>query len=48
VADILLSAGLAPTFGKYGITDVVRGQIGSQTWLLDQLGSIEDCAEALL
>jgi transketolase len=48
VADILLSAGLAPTFGKYGITDVLRGQIGSQAWLLDQLGSIEDRAEALL
>jgi transketolase len=48
VADVLLSAGLAPAFGKYGITEAVRGQIGSQAWLLDQLGSIEDRAEALL
>jgi transketolase len=48
VADALLVAGLAPRFGKYGVTAALRGQIGSQTWLLDRLGPIEDCAEALL
>ena len=48
VADALLTNGLAPRFAKYGITDVLRGQIGSQNWLLDQLGSIEDHAAALL
>ena len=48
VADALLSAGLAPRFGKYGVTDELRGQIGSQAWLLDRLGRIEDHAAALL
>jgi transketolase len=48
VADALLTTGLAPRFAKYGITDALRGQIGSQNWLLDRLGSIEDHAAALL
>ena len=48
VADALLTAGLAPRFAKYGITEALRGQIGSQNWLLDRLGSIEDHAAALL
>lgn len=48
VADALLTAGLAPRFGKFGVTDALRGQIGSQAWLLDRLGPIEDRAEALL
>ena len=48
VADILLTAGLVPRFGKYGVTDALHGKIGSQTWLLDRLGPIEDHAAALL
>lgn len=48
VADVLITTGLAPRFAKYGITDALRGQIGSQNWLLDRLGSIEDHAAALL
>lgn len=48
VADTLLTAGAAPRFGKFGITEALRGQIGSQRWLLDRLGPIEDHAAALL
>jgi transketolase len=48
VADTLMSAGLSPRFGKFGVTDALRGQIGSQSWLLERLGPIEDRAEALL
>ncbi len=48
VAEVLLAAGLAPRFGKYGVTDALRGQIGSQAWLLDRLGPVEDHAMALL
>ena len=48
VAEMLLMAGLAPRFAKFGVTDALRGKIGSQTWLLDSLGSIEDHARALL
>jgi len=48
VAEALLMAGLAPRFGKYGVTGALRGRIGSQSWLLDQLGSVEDHAQELL
>jgi len=48
VAEALLLAGQAPRFGKFGITDALRGRIGSQSWLLDALGAIEDHAQALL
>jgi transketolase len=48
VAEALLAAGIVPRFGKFGVTDALRGQIGSQAWLLDQLGPIEDHAVALL
>jgi transketolase len=48
VAEALLMAGRAPRFGKYGVTDSLRGRIGSQTWMLDTLGSVEDHAQALL
>ena len=48
VADVLMESGLHPRFGKYGITDALRGQVGSQSWLLDQMASIEDRAVALL
>lgn len=48
VAEVLISAGLAPKFGKYGVTDALRRQIGSQSWLIDRLGCIEDHAAALL
>jgi transketolase len=48
VAEALLMAGLAPRFAKFGVTDALRGRIGSQSWLLDTLGSIEDHAQALL
>ena len=48
VAEVLLAAGLCPRFGKYGVTDALRGQIGGQSWLLDRLGPLEDHAAALL
>ena len=48
VAEVLVGAGLASRFGKYGVTEALRGRIGSQAWLLDQLGPIEDHAERLL
>ncbi|WP_421988553.1 transketolase family protein [Roseococcus sp.] len=48
VAEVLLAAGLCPRFGKFGVTDALRGQIGSQSWLLDRLGPVEDHAAALL
>ncbi len=48
VADALMMAGLAPRFGKFGVTNALRGRIGSQTWLLDTLGSVEDHAQALM
>ena len=48
VAEVLVGAGLAPRFGKYGVTEALRGRSGSQAWLLDQLGPIEDHAERLL
>jgi len=48
VAETLLLAGQAPRFGKFGVTNALRGQIGSQSWLLDRLGAIEDHARALL
>ncbi len=48
VAEALLLAGLAPRFAKYGITEALLGRIGTQDWLLDQLGSVEDHARALL
>jgi transketolase len=48
VADALMLAGLAPRFGKFGVTNALRGRIGSQTWLLDTLGSVEDHAQALM
>jgi transketolase len=48
VADALLAGGVALRFGKYGVTDALRRQIGSQDWLLDRLGPIEDHAAALL
>ena len=48
VAEALLMSGLAPRFGKFGVTDGLRKQIGSQSWLLDSLGAVEDHAQALL
>jgi transketolase len=48
VAEMVLMAGLSPRFAKHGVTDALRGRIGSQSWLLDRLGSIEDHAQALL
>ena len=48
VAESLLMAGMAPRFGKFGVTEALRGRIGSQSWLLDTLGTIEDHAKALL
>jgi transketolase len=48
VAEALLMAGQAPRFGKFGVLDALRGRIGSQSWLLDSLGAIEDHAQALL
>jgi transketolase len=48
VADVLLGAGRAPRFAKWGVTEALRGQIGSQAWLLDRLEPIEDAAARLL
>ena len=48
VAEALLMGGHAPRFGKFGVTDALRKQIGSQSWLLDSLGAVEDHAQALL
>jgi transketolase len=48
VAESLLAAGKLPRFAKFGVTDALRGKIGSQSWLLDTLGRIEDHAKALL
>lgn len=48
VAEALLMGGHAPRFGKFGVTDALRGRIGSQSWLLDALGSVEHHAQALL
>jgi transketolase len=48
VAEALLMGGCAARFGKFGVTDALRKQIGSQAWLLDRLGSVEDHAQALL
>lgn len=48
VAEALLMSGRAPRFGKFGVTDALRGKIGSQSWLLDRLGAVEDHAQALL
>ena len=48
VAETLLMAGLAPRFGKFGVTDALRGRVGGQSWLLDTLGAVEDHAQALL
>lgn len=48
VADALLEAGLFTRFGKYGVTPEIFGQVGSQGWLLSQLGSIADRACSLL
>lgn len=48
VADALLDMGLAPRFGKFGVTEALRGEIGTQSWLLAKLGSIAERAQALL
>jgi transketolase len=48
VAEALLAGGFSPRFGKFGVTDELRGRIGSQSWLLDTLGPVEDHAQALL
>lgn len=48
VAETLLMTGRPVRFGKFGVTDALRGQIGSQSWLLDQLGAIADHAQRLL
>ena len=48
VAEALTLSSAATRFGKFGITDDLRGRIGSQSWLIDRLGSIADRATALL
>ena len=48
VADALLEAGFSPRFAKYGVTPELYGRVGSQDWLLKQLGSIADRARALV
>ena len=39
VAETMLAAGLAPRFGKWGVTEAMLGHVGAQGWLLDRLGS---------
>ena len=48
IAEALFMSGQSPRFGKFGVTDALRGRIGSQSWLLDTLGAVEDHAQALL
>jgi transketolase len=48
VADVLIANRLAPRFGKWGVTEAVRGQVGAQSWMLDRLGDIAERAAALL
>ena len=48
IADLLMEAGTAARFAKWGTTPALRGQVGSQAWLLDQLTPIADRAKALL
>lgn len=48
VAEALMIAGIPSKFAKFGVTTALRGHIGSQSWLLDKLGPIEDHAQTLL
>ena len=48
VADLLMEAGTPVRFAKWGTTPALRGQVGSQTWLLDQLTPIAARAKELL
>jgi transketolase len=48
VADLLMEAGSPVRFAKWGTTPALRGKVGSQAWLLDQLPSITARAKALL
>lgn len=48
VAEALAMSSASTRFGKFGITEDLRGRIGSQSWLIDQLGPIADRAAALL
>jgi transketolase len=48
VADLLMEAGSPVRFAKWGTTPALRGKVGSQAWLLDQLEPIANRAKALL
>ncbi|MBR0655828.1 transketolase family protein [Plastoroseomonas arctica] len=48
VADVLIANRLAPAFGKWGVTEALRGQVGSQGWMLDRIGDIAEQAAGLL
>ncbi len=48
VADLMMETGTSVRMGKYGVSEDLRGQVGSQTWLLDQMPSIADRAMKLL
>lgn len=48
VADVLIAAGLAPRFGKFGVTPALLGQVGSQAWLLGRMGDVAARARGLL
>lgn len=48
VADLLMASGAPVRFGKYGTTNELRGQVGSQSYLLDLLPSVAARAAALL
>ena len=48
VADLILELGLSPKFRKFGITKELIGNVGSQDWLLNKLGPIQDMAREIL
>jgi transketolase len=48
VADMLMRDARLPRFGKFGIRDETRAQIGSQRYLLERLGNLAEFAEQTL
>ncbi len=48
VADVLVKNRLAPAFGKFGVHDGIRSQIGSREYLLGKLGNLADFSRTLL
>ena len=48
VADVLVKHRLAPVFGKFGVHDGIRSQIGSREYLLGKLGNLADFSRLLM